>query len=364
VSPIVERIPIETLGAFDAIRPEWDELRRADPHATVFLTSGWLRAFLSMSPTPWSILTLRAGGVLVAALPISMRGAPHHRLPLARVLTFASAPFADYQGMLCRPEYEDAAIEAFAETLRALAWQRADFPDVRDPRIGALAHRLSGAGTLLHELPAAPCHRIDLPPAWDAYLATLSKPTRRATLRPAKQMAEELPAARTSFAEAANLDLHIDALLRLNALRWGTSGARQEKFRRLFRAAFAEGCLRIAMLWDGERPIGAGAALVDAERGYYGWYLIGHDPEYARFSPGKAALASGIQDALGVGCRTFDFMRGGEGYKSSYATGESTNAHFTLRRRGARAALLRAIEPGYMALRSALVRLRAQRSAA
>ncbi len=360
----MERIPIETLGAFDAIRPEWDELRRADPHATVFLTSGWLRAFLAMSPTPWSILTLRADGVLVAALPISVRGAPHHWLPLGHVLTFASAPFADYQGMLCRPEHQDAAIEAFAQALRALPWQRADLPDVHDPRIGTLVQRLIGAGALLHELPAAPCHRIDLPPEWEAYLATLSKPTRRGTLRTAKQMAEELPLGRASFADASNLDLHIDAVLQLNALRWGTSAARYAKYRRLFRAAFAEGCLRIVALWDGERPIGAGAAFVDAERGFYGSYLVGHDPEYARFSPGKGVLANGIQDAIGGGYHAFDFMRGGEGYKSSYATGESTNAHYALRRRGARAVLLNAIEPGYAALRAALVRLRTQRHAA
>ncbi len=34
--------------------------------------------------------------MLVAALPISIRGTPHQRLPIARELTFATDPFADY----------------------------------------------------------------------------------------------------------------------------------------------------------------------------------------------------------------------------------------------------------------------------
>ncbi len=364
MSQAVERIPIETLAAFDAIRPEWDALRRADPYATVFLTSGWLRALLSMSPAPWSILTLRSGGALVAALPVSVRGAPHARLPLAHELTFASAPFADYQGMLCLPDHESAAIEAFAELLGALRWQRADFPDVRDPRIGKLVRRLGEAGASLRELPDAPCCAITLPSEWSAFLATLSKPTRRATLRPAKQMAEELTCPRTTFAGDADLEPHLEAVLHLNALRWGGNAARYEKYRRLLRGAHDAGCLRIAVVWDDRRPIAAGAAFVDRERGTYGSYLVGYDPAYARFSPGKALLASGIEDAIAGGYREFDFMRGGEGYKSSYATHEAVNAHYTLRRRGARAALLRAIEPGYAALRRALVRLRAQRRAA
>jgi CelD/BcsL family acetyltransferase involved in cellulose biosynthesis len=354
----VEREIVDTLSAFDALRPEWDELRRADRNATVFLSSPWLRAFLSMTPTPWSILTLRHSGRLVGALPISLRNAPHRLVPIAREITFASEPFADYQGILCAPQHEAAVIEAFASMVHALRWDRARFPDVQDERFAAIVERLAANGTAVERAPATPCSIIDLPDDWHTYLATLSKPTRRSTLRPLKQLAEELPELRHSEATPETADAHIAAILDLSALRWGSTPARRRKYEALFRAAFDQDCLRIAILWDGQRPFAGGAAFVDAERGVFGAYQVGHDPAYSRFSPGKALLGGQIRDAIERGYRVFDFMRGDESYKSSYSTREISNVHYSLRRAGARGTLLRLAEPAYAALRSAYARRR------
>ena len=360
----LERISIESLAGFDELQGEWDELRREDPHATVFLSWAWLRAFLATSPLPWSILALRDGGRLVAALPISLRGSPHPKLPLARELTFASAPFADYQGMLCRPSDEPAVIEQFAAALAAMRWDIASFTDVRDPRFAAIVERLRDGGATLHELETTPCSAIDLPADWTAFLARLSKPTRRSTLRPMKTIVEEMPRWRATSATAADADAHIEALLHLNALRWGATADRNEKYRRLFRATFATGCLRINVLWDGDHAFAGSAAFIDAERGVYADYLLGHDPAYGRFSPGKAILATGIQEAIDGGFRIFDFMRGGEAYKGSYATGETHNRHFALARDSARGRLLRLLQPLYDTVRAASVRVRTKRPAA
>ncbi len=346
------------MSDFDALRPAWDELRRSDPQATVFLSSGWLRAFLSMSPTPWSILTLREGGRLIAALPLSLRAAPHRRVPIARELTFASEPFADYQGLLCAPGHEDAAIEAFASMVRAMPWDRARFPDVQDARFAAVVDRLEADGITVERTVAPPCSIIDLPADWNTYLATLSKPTRRGTLRPLKVLAAELPEFRISDATPQDAEAHIAAMLDISAMRWGSTRARRRKYERLFRAAFAEGCLRISIMWDGAHPFAGGAAFVDAVRGTYGAYQVGHDPAYRRFSPGKAILAARIREAIEGGYRVFDFMRGDESYKSSYATREVSNVHYTLRRRGLRGSLLRLADPSYAAMRAAYARLR------
>jgi CelD/BcsL family acetyltransferase involved in cellulose biosynthesis len=352
------------LSDFDALRPHWDELRRSDLHASLFLSSGWLRSFLAMSPTPWSILTLRDGGRLIAALPVSLRAAPHRRVPLARELTFASEPFADYQGLLCAPGREDAAIEALAAMVRAMPWDRARFPDVQDPRFAAFVDRLATGGATVERTVAAPCSIIDLPDDFETYLATLSKPTRRGTLRPLKVLAAELPGFRVSDATAESAEEHIRAMLDISALRWGSTPARRRKYERLFRAAFAEGCLRISIMWDGAHPFAGGAAFIDAERGTYGAYQVGHDPAYNRFSPGKAILATRIREAIEGGYRVFDFMRGGESYKSSYANREVSNVQYTLRRRSLRGALLRLADPGYAAARAAYARVRLRGAAA
>ena len=43
------------------------------------------------------------------------------------------------------------------------------------------------------------------------------------------------------------------------------------------------------------------------------------DPRFARYSPGMVAMDSSVAHALMAGCRTYDFMRGEEPYKASYA---------------------------------------------
>ncbi len=360
----MERIPIARLDEFDALRTEWDDLRHADPHATLFLSWDWLRAYLTAAPNGWRILTVRERGRLIAALPVSIAGVPHRRAPIARELRFATAPFADYQGMLCRPEHETVAIVELCAMLQALRWDRARFSDVRDPRFSAVIARLAADGVEMRALEPSPCSAIALPSDWDTFLAQLSKATRRATQRPFKHLDDELPDWRTtSVSSLDDGEAHVDAALDVNALRWGSTPARRAKYRALFLAALARGCARVDVIWDGERPIAAGVSFVDPERGTSGLYLIGHDPAYARFSPGKAILAIAVRQAIALGYRTFDFMRGGESYKQSYATHEIANAHWELRRRSTRAVLLGAVQPAYAAVRTAFVRVTMPRRA-
>jgi CelD/BcsL family acetyltransferase involved in cellulose biosynthesis len=353
----VERMRVQGLDAFDAFRAQWDRLFVADPSSHVFLSSAWLRAFLPNAPHRWSILALREGDELIAALPISLRGAPHHKLPIAHELTFASVPFADYQGMLCRLGREDDAVDAFAAMLNALSWERASFPDTADPRIGALVAKLGGAA---RSVEGSPCSAIDLPAEWPDFLARLSKPTRRGLVQPLKTIEEKLPAARfsSSTEPGADAGVHIDAMLRVNQLRWGGNQTRKERYTRILRAAHEQGCLRVTILWDGERPIAGATMFRDEAHGVIALYLVGHDPEYARASPGKALLAAVIRDAIGGGSRVLDLLRGDDSYKSSFVNRTSTNTDYTVARRGARALLYRTLEPAFASLRAALTRLR------
>jgi CelD/BcsL family acetyltransferase involved in cellulose biosynthesis len=361
----LERIPIARLDRLDAMRTDWDALVRDDPHATLFTTFGWIRAFLESLGRDWTILTLRRDGELIAALPVAVHGAPHPRIPVARALRFAAAPFADYNGMLCRPHDEALAIAELAAMVRELPWDRAAFEDAHDPRVAELIARLNDGTMDIVEAPPSPCSAIALPPEWETFLATLSKATRRAITRPFKMLGDEVPAVRVSSATTAeDAATHVDAVLDVNALRWGTTRARREAYRRLFLAAFAHGCARADVIWDGARPIAGGLSFVDRERGTCGLYMVGHDPEYGRFSPGKALLATAVRQAIADGYRTFDFMRGGEAYKQSFATHEAPNSSFAIRRHGARDALLHAIEPGYAAVRQAFVRIAMPRRAA
>ena len=182
--------------------------------------------------------------------------------------------------------------------------------------------------------------------------------TRFNTLRSLRRLADDFPNFRLTWASDADVDLHVDAMVRVNHARWGGNLARaQAKYGTLFRAAHDGGILRLAIMWDGERPISGGAAFVDPVRGTYNLYQLGYDAEYAKYSPGKGLIGAMIRDATERGYAVFDFLRGDEPYKASYAADVVTTTHYRVTRKGIRAAAFDAVQPAYKALKGLAARL-------
>lgn len=355
---------ISTLGAFEAERDSWDDLYRSDPHAQLFLSWRWLRAYLPQVEHPWAIFLLREGERLVAALPLITRNIPHRLLPIARELRFTCDPFADYEGTLCRPGAEDAVSEAFTEMLAQLPWNRAVFADVSDARFVQILAPLRGRGIVVAEQEPARCFAIELPDDYDTFLKGLSKSTRRRTTTPLKSLHAELPALRITQSDEAGADLkaHVDAIIHLNTTRWSASERRAERLRALLHGTHATGALRVHAIWDGDRPIAAGAILRDPIHRVYGFYLVAHDRAYDQFGPGKAILALVVQTAIAERYATVDFMRGDEEYKQSYATRERENRSYVLTRPSLRSSMLSRLAPMLDTLRRLALRLREERT--
>lgn len=372
---------IGSLPAFAAERERWDDLYAADPQSQVFLSAAWLSAYLPGVRHPWTILVVREQAALIAALPLLVRPLPHRRIPLARELAFAGDPLADYEGLLCRPGREAEAVAAFAGAIEAMAWDRAAFGDVRDSRFTALVERL-GRRAALRENPPATCLAFGLPADYATFLAGLSKPSRRATQRLLKLQAERpalrftaLPPGAAAPAGPApagpggdaaadpGLDDHVAAVVGLNADRFGSTSLRRDRLTALLRAAHRTGCAHLRVVWDGRRPVAGGAAFVDPVRGTFGLYLIGHDPAYDRYSPGKGLIGLMVRDAIAGGYREFDFLRGGEAFKQSYADRAVPNRHWRLRRRSPRNVLADAVLPAYGAAKAVAVLALRRRSA-
>ena len=349
---------ITTLNGFEAERERWERLYRADALSQVFLSFAWLRAYLAQAAPGWTILALRDGDELVAALPLTVRTVPSRLLPIARELSFVAEPIADYQGMLCLPHREHEAARAFADAIRAMHWDRASFRDVADARFVALLERLRGGGDALATTGQTRCRRAFLPPTWDEYVKALGGGTRATTLRSMRRMRDDLPNFRISSPCDADVDAHVDAIVRTNHARWGGNLARtRAKYGRLFRAAYDTGCLRLVVAWDGDRAVAGCASFVDDVRGTYNLYQVGYDPAYAKYSPGKALLGVVIRDAIERGYTVFDFLRGDESYKAAYAADVVTTTHHRMTRRSVRAALFNAVLPTYRAIKVAAVRV-------
>ncbi len=348
---------ITTLNGFEAERERWERLYRADPLGHVFLSWAWLRAYLAQAAPGWLILVLRESNELVAALPLQLRGVPMRRVPVARELAFTSEPIADYQGLLCLPNRETDAIRAFAESIRTLPWDRAVLRDVIDPRFAQLLAHVAVGGGAVSTTGHTRCLRTTLPDTWDAYLASLGSNTRAKTARALRKLTS-LPNFRLTTPRGGDVDAQIDAVVRMNHARWGGNlRSARATFGRLFRDAHEQGCLRLIVAWDAERPIAGVASFTDDVHATYNVYQLAHEREYGQYSPGKVIAALAIRDAIESGYRVFDFLRGDEAYKASFARDVATTTHFHVRRRTARAALFDTVHPAYRALKAAAVRV-------
>jgi CelD/BcsL family acetyltransferase involved in cellulose biosynthesis len=348
---------IGTVTEFDAERERWDRLYRADPLSQVFLSWPWLRAFLD-GAGGWKILVVRDGDELLAALPLRVTRIPSALLPVARQLSFASAPVGDYQGMLCLPGREREALRTLASAVREMRWDTLSFSDVSDPRAIELLALVRSDGDAFEATGTTRCVRAELPPTWDAYLASLGSRTRSTLRSSVRKLKANFPAFRISSPSNADVDAHIDAAVFLHHKRWGGNiRTTRTRFGRLHRAAYDRGCLRQIVMWDGERPIASTVAYVDAVRGTYNLYQLVYDSAYHRYSPGKGAIGLAIRDAIENGYAVFDFLRGYEEYKLSYARDVRTTTHHRLTRPGIRSRLFRAIQPAYRMVKAAAVRV-------
>ena len=158
------------------------------------------------------------------------------------------------------------------------------------------------------------------------------------TTRSLRRLHDALPNFRISSPGDADIDAHVDAQVRLNHARWGGNlRSAHATFGRLFRAAYDRGCLRHIMAWDGDRAIAGVASFTDAAHKTYNLYQLAYDREYGRFSPGKVVAGLAIREAIESGYELFDFLRGDEEYKRSYAR-RRDDAHYRMTRRTARAA--------------------------
>ncbi|HTD38409.1 MAG TPA: GNAT family N-acetyltransferase [Candidatus Limnocylindrales bacterium] len=345
----VERIA--TLEAFEAERERWEALERRDPHAMVFTTWRWLRSYFPHARLRWSVLAARDGGETVAYLPIARNASP-----IVRELALGGNPTADYTGMIADPARAEAAIGAFADAIVREPWDAFNVGDVNDPRIDTLVRRLEDRGMRVISTEGTECFSCALPDTWERYITeSISAKTRVNMLRVERRLAEAVPAFRISEPSAADVDAHIEAMLLVNHSRQGGNLRKQRaRYGPLFRDAFDRGLLRMTMYWDGEKPLAGGTAFVDADRSYFGLYMIGFDQAYEKLSPGKGIIGRAIRIAIESGYQRFDFMRGAEPFKARYASEVTVTRHYRVLRPGLRAAVIERARPKWLDLKLAV----------
>ncbi|MBU1349398.1 GNAT family N-acetyltransferase [Patescibacteria group bacterium] len=165
------------------------------------------------------------------------------------------------------------------------------------------------------------CPTANLPGSWDEYLQQIGKRTKK-NIRQAKKYLENIPG--YSLGNSSE-KLYADALFRLHYKRWGMNPdenylARLERYERdVISVLSQKNRLRFNYMKFDERIGGVLFAYDYGQVRYF--HKIGHDPDFADYSPGKILIFEAIKDAISKNIAVFDFLRGDEDYKKLFTNG-------------------------------------------
>jgi len=340
----------------ERLKANWEELYRADPDAQYFLSWPFISTYIRRFPGRWFVLAARSGSgssPYVALMPLRLGTMMNGKTGLFyNEIHMGGAYVADYTGAVCAPEFAQAAMAAFAKHLRKMHWARLHLTDLRmsPARERAFFKNLDDERLTVREVSRwdkignidnSICPFAELPETWEAYLEKKVSANTRQKLRRLLRKVEGSEDFRITLADASTIERDIEILLGFWRTKWGPrKGDRlagiQRTHRRLFLDALADGSLFLPVLWHRDRPLGGLAIFVDPVKKTYFFYLAGRDEETDIVPSGLVLHAYSIRHAIENGFRTYDFLRGNESYKYSFATNERANRSRLLRTRSDR----------------------------
>ncbi len=297
---------LEGPSFMETLREEWDDLLQAAPTATPFSTREWVSTWWNFYGRGRQALALevREGKDLVGLYPISISGGPW------RTLRAMGTGPSDYLHPLTREGYEAPVAAVLAPALRDV--KGVDLIDLHGIRED---QPLSSIST--HD--QARCLVLDLPPTYDAFLASLGKSLRYDVRRLDKSPFKEGKATIQNY-PPGDLAEGMEILLELHRARWrakrlpGAFVGRLVPFQHAWTAeAAARGWLWLSLLRVEGTPIGALYAMTIGKQVFY--YQAGFAPTEGSISPGTLLVAHTIRRAIEEGKSRFDFLRGDEDYK-------------------------------------------------
>lgn len=331
---------IDDFASFERLKADWDDAYDADPDAQFFLSWNWMAQWIPMLSGPWFILAVKPaeGARYVAFFPLRWRLKEDEKAGFYNEISMTGNFAADYTGFICRPEYEDRAISAFARHFKRLNWRRVNLDYIRtsEARLRAFLSNFSDKRFETKSLNRINkrdninnclCPAVSLPGDWDSYLATCTSSNMRQKLRRFLRQIEADPSFRITYSEGETIERDLKIVLKFWAGKWGhRKGDRlasilKSNFNMLRRCGEA-GHLLLPMLWRGDTPLGGLASLIDPQKKAIHFYLAGRDESFNDPPPGLVLHAHSIRYAISKGFTTYDFLRGNEAYKYSFGAKE------------------------------------------
>ena len=323
---------------FLALKETWNSLYEKDPDAQFFLSWAFLSTYIRRYEGGWFILAARLGEgtPYVALLPLRMRTRMSKKTgQFHNEINMAGNYAADYTGIICAPEFVDRAVPALAKHLRKMHWAKLHLENLRmserrlrfflknladerlDIRKMARVNKVDGINNCT-------CPSLDLPGSWDAYLEQKLGSNTRQKFRRFLRRVEGSDEFRITHADASTIDRDIGILLEFWRVKWTPRKGNLvpgllKSNRLLFKNAFESGTLFLPILWHGEKPLCALAFFVDPVKRAMLFHMTGRDETADVIPSGMVLHAYCIRRAIEQGFRIYDFLRGDEPYKYTFA---------------------------------------------
>jgi CelD/BcsL family acetyltransferase involved in cellulose biosynthesis len=348
---------------FLALRDEWN-LLGSSAIKTVFLTHAWLATWLQeLAPdAALHVLTAWEDDRLVAAFPLFGTAEEGRGRRWGIMGTGTLTP--NHLDVIAAPEVLKPAREGFVALLleESASWDMLEFDKLpADSDTPAVIESLfAQAGLTTSCSVSAICPFCELPPTYEAYVASRKKHIRKEIRQAYRWLAEDPGVRKLALADTESAALEAQKTLqRFHQTRWRAKGypgafadPRVARFHELIvHASFEAGDLRIYTLTDGDEIVAVSYNFLIGHT--MQGYLSSFDEKWAASSPGVLLRTYVMEQSIAEGAARFDFLEGTERYKAAWCTGERKNLRLRVFNKTAAGSLLRS----KLAMNSAAVSL-------
>ncbi len=322
---------IDSPAALAGLAAEWDALYDRAHTGNAFLTFAWMSTWWKhFGKGRLAVVAVRdPSGCLAALAPFYIA---RHRTALgARRLAFLADDRAgsDYLDVLTLPELAAAAAEEIARTLllHRNLWDYLELRDAADsPLLAALAAQLEARGLRARRAPAQICYCIPLPRSFDDFLRGAGIGLRANYNRRCRNLRREHAFECLAVTSADELERRFPSLVALHRMRFEQRRADSaflapglpEFHADALRALAASGLARMFVLLAGGQPVAAMYGFAAGRT--FQFYQCGMHPAWMRYGVGQILIGNAIEQCIAAGYATFDFLRGGEAYKTQWTS--------------------------------------------
>jgi CelD/BcsL family acetyltransferase involved in cellulose biosynthesis len=318
---------------FIKIEPRWNHLLSRAAPVSIFQTyewhAAWWRAVGAYDPNiHMHVLLIRDERGDCGIGPFMI-----YEGERGRTLTFLSAPYADYHGMVLAPESMERAIEVTLRYLKSESggWDRIELPEIpeRSPLLGLAEAVLRKLGDKAANVePGRVCPGLDL--ADDRFLAEILN--RREHIVKARRLSRMGNLTCHHYFDPEAIKRIFPSFKAMHSSQWNhrpdaiatfDDPNLERFFVGLIDTMGRKGWIMLTELSLDDAPLSYYYSFA-YEKIYFA-YRTCFDTKMRRYSPGHIMLKSILQYLKEQGYTRFDLMRGGYQYKYNYSNQESRN---------------------------------------